>query len=191
VAQGVHGRVEAASALGTGAATGFAREKPRRRRPPTRLCDIARSHRLRLGDRSRSGSSGIDGVSRTRDRVSPSFGVTLELLGNDDFVRLWPAVKRVERCGRRLPSPARQVLDVLYQKTLVIVWLRSKRTRRVRRARRIFCRQWTRFLFTAATASATSSIALLTTGDSSVTKKFVEAMVTVLPSAGVRPGGVQ
>ena len=76
----------------------------------------------RLGDRSRSDCSGIDSGPYTRGRVSHLFGVTLELLANNDFQRLWPLVKRVEMCGCWLPFIAGQVLDVLYQKTLVLVW---------------------------------------------------------------------
>jgi hypothetical protein len=70
-----------------------------------------------------SGSSRIHSSPGIRDRVSYLLGVSLEFLANDDFLRLWPLVKRVEMCGSWLPFIAGQVLDVLYQKTLVLTWL--------------------------------------------------------------------
>ncbi len=91
---------------------------------PVRLFSIP--DESRLGDRSRYESLGIDGGPHTRGRVSHLFGVALEFLANNEFGRLGPLVKRVEMCGSWLPFIAGQVLDVLYQKTLVLVWLSPK-----------------------------------------------------------------
>jgi hypothetical protein len=66
------------------------------------------------------GSPGI------RDRVSHLMGMAIEFLANDDSVRLWPLVKRLEICGSWMPFIAGQVLDVLYQKTLVLVRLHRR-----------------------------------------------------------------
>ncbi len=71
----------------------------------------------------RSGPSGLHGSPGIRDRVSHLLGVSFEFLANDDFLRLWPLVKRAQMCGSWLPFIAGQVLDVLYQKTLVLTWL--------------------------------------------------------------------
>jgi hypothetical protein len=76
----------------------------------------------------RSGSSGLHSSPGIRDRVSHLLGVSLEFLANDDFLRLWPLVKRVETRGSWLPFIAGQVLDVLYQKTLVLTWLHRRAT---------------------------------------------------------------
>ena len=94
---------------------------------PARLFAIPEEWRRR--GRTRSGAWGIDGGPYTRGRVSHLIGVILEFLANNDFPRLWPLVQRVEMCGSWLPFIAGQVLDVLYQKTLVLVWSCPKRSR--------------------------------------------------------------
>jgi hypothetical protein len=73
-----------------------------------------------LGAPRRSGRSSFRRSPGIRDRVSHLIGVTLELLANNDFLRLWPLVKRVEMRGSWMPFLAGQVLDVLYQKSMVL-----------------------------------------------------------------------
>lgn len=75
------------------------------------------------GQRRVAGRSVLYGGPGIRDRVSHLMGVTLEFLANDDFTRLWPLVKRVEMCGSWMPCIAGQVLDILYQKALALLWL--------------------------------------------------------------------
>jgi hypothetical protein len=75
--------------------------------------------------RSLSTFAVFDGGPYTRGRVSHLFGGTLEFLANNHFHLLPPLAKRVEMCGSWLPFIAGQVLDVLYQKTLVLTWLRA------------------------------------------------------------------
>jgi hypothetical protein len=96
----------------------------------------------------RSGRFGLHGSPGVRDRVSHLLGGTLEFLANNDFLRLWPLVKRLEMCGSWMPFIAGQVLDVLYQKTLVLTWLH----RRAGSAGR----SWSSSLFCAATVGAVS-----------------------------------
>jgi hypothetical protein len=91
---------------------------------PTRFFAIPDEREL--GGLCRTGRSGIHSSPGIRDRVSHLLGVTLEFLANNDFLRLWPLVNRVEMCGSWQPFIAGQVLDVLYQKTLVLMWLHRR-----------------------------------------------------------------
>jgi hypothetical protein len=82
--------------------------------------DQWKNGRRRVADRpALYGGPGI------RDQVSQLMGLTLEFLANDDFMRLWPLVKRAEMCGSWMPFIAGQVLDILYQKTLSLTWLQN------------------------------------------------------------------
>lgn len=65
----------------------------------------------------------ISGLRGIRDRISYLMGETMERLANNSFMRLWPLVRREEMCGSWMGFIAGQVLDVLYQKTLVVTWM--------------------------------------------------------------------
>ena len=69
------------------------------------------------GRRRKAGRSTLWGSPAIRDWVSDLMGFVMEFLANDDFLRLWPLVKRVEMCGSWMPFIAGQVLDILYQDT--------------------------------------------------------------------------